>query len=314
MPPAVADLVDRALAGFEALAATAEPIADEYQYVTDLGTVWRARLRAVADARGAEPAPAGADDAIDALVARGRPDRRPPPGHRLALDPAAGRARGAGRARLMHFADARPDGRAVVYAHIQADPLVARGGGPARRGVDDPAPARAGRDERRVHRPGDLAGDVPVAVRAGGARAGRRRPRPVRGDPRRLAARRRPRRAGPQPVPRRDRRGADRAAARGAHGPSGAPRAPDPVRRPAGRDPPLRRHGRARGRRRGVGLQVGRARDQGGRPAPARRRAARRGGGRHPPASSAWSCSTRAGRARSGSSASAARWRSRASG
>jgi hypothetical protein len=25
----------------------------------------------------------------------------------------------------MHFADARPDGRAVVYAHIQADPLVA---------------------------------------------------------------------------------------------------------------------------------------------------------------------------------------------
>ena len=56
MPPAVADLVDRALAGFEALAATAEPIADEYQYVTDLGTVWRARLRAVADARGTEPA------------------------------------------------------------------------------------------------------------------------------------------------------------------------------------------------------------------------------------------------------------------
>jgi hypothetical protein len=25
----------------------------------------------------------------------------------------------------MRFADARPDGRAVVYAHIQADPLVA---------------------------------------------------------------------------------------------------------------------------------------------------------------------------------------------
>jgi hypothetical protein len=68
MPPVVADLVDRALAGFEVLAATAEPIADEYQYVTDLGTVWRARLRAVADARGGEPAPEGADAAIDALV------------------------------------------------------------------------------------------------------------------------------------------------------------------------------------------------------------------------------------------------------
>lgn len=68
MPPAVADLVDRALAGFGALAATAEPIADEYQYVTDLGTVWRARLRAVADARGGQQAPAGAEEAIDALV------------------------------------------------------------------------------------------------------------------------------------------------------------------------------------------------------------------------------------------------------
>ena len=38
------------------------------QYVTDLGTVWRARLRAVAAARGTEPAPPGADDAVDALV------------------------------------------------------------------------------------------------------------------------------------------------------------------------------------------------------------------------------------------------------
>ena len=50
------------------LAATAEPVEDEYQYVTDLGTVWRARLRAVAVARGTEPAPPGADEAIDALV------------------------------------------------------------------------------------------------------------------------------------------------------------------------------------------------------------------------------------------------------
>ena len=48
----VADLIDRALVGFDALAVTAEPVADEWQYVTDLDTVWRARLRAVADARG----------------------------------------------------------------------------------------------------------------------------------------------------------------------------------------------------------------------------------------------------------------------
>jgi len=68
MPATVADLIDRALAGFDALAAKAEPIADEWQYMTDLDTVWRARLRAVAAARGDEPAPPGADDAIAVLV------------------------------------------------------------------------------------------------------------------------------------------------------------------------------------------------------------------------------------------------------
>ncbi len=68
MPPTVGDLIDRALAGFTVLCATAEPIEDEYQYVTDLGTVWRARLRAVADARGTEPAPPGTDEALAELV------------------------------------------------------------------------------------------------------------------------------------------------------------------------------------------------------------------------------------------------------
>ena len=65
----VADCIARALEGFEALAVTAEPVEDEWQYVTDLGTVWRARLLAVATARGDEPAPAGAAAAIDTLVA-----------------------------------------------------------------------------------------------------------------------------------------------------------------------------------------------------------------------------------------------------
>lgn len=68
MPLTVADLIARALAGFDALTVTAESVDDEYQYVTDLDTVWRARLRAVADARGAEPAPPGADEAVTALV------------------------------------------------------------------------------------------------------------------------------------------------------------------------------------------------------------------------------------------------------
>lgn len=68
-PTSVADLVDRALGGLDVLATTAERVEDEWQYVTDLGIVWRARLRAVAEARGSEPAPGGAADAMDALVA-----------------------------------------------------------------------------------------------------------------------------------------------------------------------------------------------------------------------------------------------------
>jgi hypothetical protein len=69
MSTTIADLVTRALAGFDLLAATAEPVEDEWQYVTDLGTVWRARLGAVVAARGTEDAPAGAETAIDTLVA-----------------------------------------------------------------------------------------------------------------------------------------------------------------------------------------------------------------------------------------------------
>jgi hypothetical protein len=65
----VAQLIDRALDGFAVLDATAAPVDDELQYVTDLGTVWGARLRAVASARGTDPAPEGADAAIDALLA-----------------------------------------------------------------------------------------------------------------------------------------------------------------------------------------------------------------------------------------------------
>jgi hypothetical protein len=69
MSTTVADLVTLALAGFDTLAATAEPVEDEWQYVTDLGTVWRARLAAVVEARGGEEAPADAEAAIDTLVA-----------------------------------------------------------------------------------------------------------------------------------------------------------------------------------------------------------------------------------------------------
>jgi hypothetical protein len=68
MSKTISQLIDRALAGFDALAVTAEPIADELQYLTDLDTVWRARLLAVTATRGVEPAPPGAAEAIEALV------------------------------------------------------------------------------------------------------------------------------------------------------------------------------------------------------------------------------------------------------
>ena len=69
MSTTVADLVARAQAAFDVLATTAEPVTDELQYLADLEVVWGARLRAVAEARGAEAAPDGADAAIEALEA-----------------------------------------------------------------------------------------------------------------------------------------------------------------------------------------------------------------------------------------------------
>src|SRR5207244_3671041 len=56
---------------------------------------------------------------------RGRRDRRPAPRDRLALDVSPGPARRR-RGAAVRFQDASPDARAVVYAGIQADPLVAR--------------------------------------------------------------------------------------------------------------------------------------------------------------------------------------------
>jgi hypothetical protein len=64
----IADCVARALDAFDVLVATAEPVEDEWQYVTDLGTVWRARLTSVSNARGDEPAPAWTAAALDALA------------------------------------------------------------------------------------------------------------------------------------------------------------------------------------------------------------------------------------------------------
>ena len=51
MAVTVSTLVSRAIAAHEGLEATAESIEDEWQYVADLGSAWRSRLRAVGAAR-----------------------------------------------------------------------------------------------------------------------------------------------------------------------------------------------------------------------------------------------------------------------
>ena len=59
----------RAVESLGVLADTAAPVDDEWQYVTDLVTVWGAALRAAAEARVGEAAPSGAEAAIDRLAA-----------------------------------------------------------------------------------------------------------------------------------------------------------------------------------------------------------------------------------------------------
>lgn len=54
-PSTVALAVERAVAALEALGEIGEADEDAWQYVVDLVAAWRARLEAVAAARGAEP-------------------------------------------------------------------------------------------------------------------------------------------------------------------------------------------------------------------------------------------------------------------
>ncbi len=72
MPTTVAAAVDRALAALDALRTRGEEVADEWQYVTDLGTTWAARLRDVAAARGDEALTDAAGSAIDRLAEEAR--------------------------------------------------------------------------------------------------------------------------------------------------------------------------------------------------------------------------------------------------
>jgi hypothetical protein len=68
MPTTVAAAVDRAQAALDALRTRGEDVADEWQYVTDLGTTWAARLGDVAVARGDEALSDAAGAAIERLA------------------------------------------------------------------------------------------------------------------------------------------------------------------------------------------------------------------------------------------------------
>ena len=147
----------------------------------------------------------------------------------------------------MRFMDAKPDGRAVVYAHIQADPLVVRAADLlAGAGTTQRLLARAAMNGESTDA-GRLADDVPDPVRARGAR----RPATRTATGRRRSSRPRCEVA--------DRGEQTRSQFRGAivealaelllaerTGPR-PPGAPHPVRRPPGGDPPVRRDRRARG-------------------------------------------------------------------
>jgi hypothetical protein len=64
----VDDVLRAAQPAYAELIALGEDVEDEWSYVNDLSTAWIDRIAEVSSARGAERAPAGAPDAVAALV------------------------------------------------------------------------------------------------------------------------------------------------------------------------------------------------------------------------------------------------------
>ena len=124
-PGSVDAATDLAVEGLLALGELGEDVDDEWQYVQDLVEAWRDRLEEVGSARAGEPL----DPARGAAVARVVDEAQLITDPHRAIDwlstlpqvalVALGRA-------AVRFQDAAPDARAVVYAGVQADPLVAR--------------------------------------------------------------------------------------------------------------------------------------------------------------------------------------------
>ncbi len=70
--PEVRDAIERATSALDALARSGESVEDEWQYVTDLHAVWRARLVEVAAARGAAALDPAALEAVERASAETR--------------------------------------------------------------------------------------------------------------------------------------------------------------------------------------------------------------------------------------------------
>ncbi|HET7725987.1 MAG TPA: hypothetical protein VFK54_01555 [Candidatus Limnocylindrales bacterium] len=66
----VGELIERAVAAHARLGLVAEEVEDEATYLADLQAAWAARLRAVAAARGGEPADPAVVAALDAAEAQ----------------------------------------------------------------------------------------------------------------------------------------------------------------------------------------------------------------------------------------------------
>lgn len=66
--PTVAVAVARTIEGLEALAERGEADEDAWQYLVDLVAAWRARLEAVAEARGSEPLSAEVAAAVEVAL------------------------------------------------------------------------------------------------------------------------------------------------------------------------------------------------------------------------------------------------------
>jgi hypothetical protein len=65
----VGTVIASALVAYEALVATAEPVTDEWQYVSDLSAAWRARFESVLATRRNEGVPASVMLAVESASA-----------------------------------------------------------------------------------------------------------------------------------------------------------------------------------------------------------------------------------------------------